>query len=254
MKIFRFIVTVLLCVAVLVGVVFAAVSMPKRLCSGYNFTVNYAGEYPAVCDSDICHLIQQNNIPTIGVAIKDVKLEQIADLLRQNPYIKSVDEVRFSSTKLKVSVTLKNILLHVYAQDGSQYFVDDEGNMLPFSMSVKENVMVANGNISDKFTKGSNIIEKKSNLNRVFKIAQCLSDDEFYQAQFRQLYVDAGNNVLLVPTVGRHVVMFGTEQNAQEKLFNLQQTYQKGLAYMGMDSYSMLDLRYKNRVIAKKRI
>lgn len=253
MKIFRFIVAVLLCAAIVVGIVLAAIQMPKRPCSGYDFKVQYAGEYPAICDSDICKLIAQNNIPTVGVPLKDVELEKIADLLEQNPYVESVDEVRFSSTKLKIQVTLKNILLHVYAQDGSQYFVDEKGNLLPFSMSVKENVMVANGKIAETFARGKNIASGKGNLTRVYKIATCLNDDEFYRAQFRQLYVDAHNEVTLVPTVGRHIVVFGTEANAQEKLFNLQQTYQKGLVYMGMDAYSTLDLRYKNRVIAKKR-
>lgn len=253
MKIFRFVVTVLLCAAIVVGIVLAAINMPKRPCSGYDFKVQYAGEYPALCDSDICQMIAQNNVHTIGVPMKDVELEKIADLLSQNPYVESVDEVRFSSTKLKIQVTLKNILLHVYAQDGSQYFVDENGNLLPFSMNVRENVMVANGNIPEKFAKGKNIASGKGNLTKAYKIATCINDDEFYRTQFRQLYIDAHNEVVLVPTVGRHIVMFGSEANAQEKLFNLQQTYQKGLAYMGMDAYSSLDLRYKNRVIAKKR-
>ena len=58
---------------------------------------------------------------------------------------------------------------------------------------------------------------------------------------------------MLIPTVGRHKVIFGTDKNMEEKLFNLQQTYQQGLAYMGMDQYATLDVRYKNRVIAKKK-
>ena len=77
--------------------------------------------------------------------------------------------------------------------------------------------------------------------------------NDFYRAQFRQFYVQNNNEVVLVPTVGRHKILFGTDKNMEEKLFNLQQTYQQGLAYMGMDQYATLDVRYKNRVIAKKK-
>jgi cell division protein FtsQ len=253
MKIFRLVTAIILCLAVLVGIVFAAVNMPKRPCSGYELVVKYDGEYPTVKEADIQQMIEDHHIETIGVPLKDVDLEQIAQHLQENPYIKTVNEVRFSSTKLRIVVTLKNLLLHVYAQDGSQYFVDEDGFMLPFSMAVTENVPVANGKIPDAFVPGKNVKNSNSNLHRVFKIAAYMDNDDFYRAQFRQLYVTNTNEVIMVPTVGRHKIFFGTDKNMEEKLFNLKQTYQQGLAYMGMDQYASLDVRYKNRVIAKKR-
>ncbi len=253
MKIFRLVTAIILCLAVLAGIVFAAVNMPKRPCSGYELVVNYDGEYPAVKEADIQQMIEDNHIETIGVPLKDVDLEQIAQHLQENPYIEKVNEVRFSSTRLRIVVTLKNILLHVYAQDGSQYFVDENGFMLPFSMVVTENVPIANGKIPDTFVQGKNVKNSGSNLQRVFRIASYMNNDDFYRAQFRQLYVTNTNEVILVPTIGRHKVIFGTDKDMEEKLFNLKQAYQQGLAYMGMDQYATLDVRYKNRVIAKKR-
>ena len=253
MKIFRLISAIILCLAVLAGIVFAAVNMPKRPCSGYDLTVKYDGEFPAVSDADILQMIDDNHIKVVGIPMKEIDLESIATQLKQNPYVKTVNEVRFSSTKLRIVVTLKNILLHVYTQDGHQYFVDEEGYMLPFSMQVRENVPVVNGKINDAFVSGKNVTESQTNLHRVFKIASYMHHNDFYNAQFRQLYVMNNNEVVLVPTVGRHKILFGTDKNMEEKLFNLQQTYQQGLAYVGMDQYATLDVRYKNRVIAKKR-
>lgn len=253
MKLFRFISAVVLCLAVVTGIVFAAVNMPKRPCSGYDLTVRYDGEYPTLNKEDLLRMIDEKHIKAIGIPLKDVDLKQITSILQANPYIKTVDEVRFSSTKLRIVVSLKNILLHVYTQDGSQYFVDEDGFMLPFSMSVKENVTIANGKITDSFASGKNVTTYPGNLHRVFNIASYMHDDDFYNAQFRQIYVMNNNEVILVPTVGRHKILFGTDKNMEEKLFNLQQTYRQGLAYVGMDQYESLDVRYKNRVIAKKR-
>ena len=253
MKIFRLVSAIILCLAVVTGIVFAAVNMPKRSCSGYDLTVNYDGNYPTVNQDDIRQMIETTPIKTIGIPMKDIDLEQIAELLQQNPYIKTVNEVRFSSTRLRIVVTLKNILLHVYTQNGQQYYVDEEGYMLPFSLSVKENVPIVNGKITDEYSDGKNVKDSQSNLHRVFKIASYMHSNDFYRTQFQQLYVMNNNEVMLIPTVGQHKVLFGTDKNMEEKLFNLQQTYQQGLAYMGMDQYATLDVRYKNRVIAKKK-
>lgn len=253
MKVFRFIMVCVLALAVVAGIVLSVIHLPKRPCSGYDFQVNYEGQYPVISEEGIAQAIQDKGIKTIGTAMKDVNLEAIAELLRQNPYIESVNQVRFSGTKLKIDITLKQILLHVYAQDGQQYFVDEQGFLLPYSGDVTENVMVANGKINERYVKGKNISKAKGNLNRVYQIATSINENDFCRAQFRQFYVDASDEVILVPTVGRHVVLFGTEKNSEEKLFNLQQTYENGLAYLDMDAYSALDVRFKNRVIAKRK-
>lgn len=253
MKIFRLVTAIILCLAVLAGIVFAAVNMPKRPCSSCEVVINYDGEYPAVKEADILKMIEDEHIGTVGVPLKDIDQEGIVQRLQAEHYIKEVNEVRLSNTKLCIVVTLRNILMHVYALDGSQYFVDETGCMLPFSMAVTENVPIVNGNISDTCAEGKIINSSNGNLYRAFKIASYMNNDDFYRAQFRQLYVTKNNELILVPTVGRHKIFFGTDKDMEEKLFNLKQTYQQGLAYIGMDQYASLDLRYKNRVIAKKR-
>lgn len=243
----------LLSVAVVVGIVFAAISLPKRSCTGYECRLHFEGQYPCLSDSDVYRIINRQCPNIIGTQLKEVNLEQVTEQLRQNPFIKSIDEVRFVGTKMRVSLTLKNVLLHVYTQTGEQFFVDEQGEMLPFSLSVKENVFIANGKINDKFVCGKDVAHTKGNLAMAFQIAESLTQNDFYSAQFRQIYITNNDEAILVPTVGRHVVLFGTQEQADDKLFNLQQTYQQGLAYVGMDNYSVLDVRYKNRVIGKKR-
>lgn len=253
MKIFRLVTAIVLCLAVLAGIIYAAVNRPKRPCSACEVVVNYDGEYPTVSEADILKLLKDNQIETIGIPVKDIDLEQIAKLLKQEKYIKAVNDVQCISTKLRINVTLKNILLHVYAKDGSQYFIDEDGIILPFSTAVKENVPVVNGNITVKYNKEKKDYECDSNLLHAFKVATYMHNDDFCQNQFRQLYVTNSDDLVLIPTIGRHIILFGKAENMEEKLFNLKQTYQQGLAYLGMDQYVSLDLRYKNRVIAKKR-
>ena len=89
-------------------------------------------------------------------------------------------------------------------------------------------------------------------MERLYLIAQAILEDPFSTAQFRQMYVNEKQEIELIPTVGNHVVLFGTEENAEDKLFNLKETYSHALVY-GVEQYKQLDARYKNRIIAKKR-
>ncbi|MEG1555453.1 MAG: hypothetical protein RR356_01860 [Bacteroidales bacterium] len=254
MKVLKAITKILLTISVIVVLVLAAVKMPNRQCSEVNVKLHYSGEVPTVSESEILSLINQAGIETVGLKLKEVDMEGINHTLSTHPYIKSINEVYFAGTQLLIDVTLKNVLLHVYPKSGDQYFIDDEGKLLPFSSRVKDNIMVVNGNIGTVYKPNSNIKTQKSNINAVFNIAKLIEENEFYTAQFRQLYVNDKNEIEIVPTVGKHVILFGDDKNAEEKLFNLKETYTNGLAYMGMDQYSLLDVRFKNRVIARKKI
>ena len=57
----------------------------------------------------------------------------------------------------------------------------------------------------------------------------------------------------MVSTIGNQVILFGTMDNAEEKLDNLKKVYQQGLPRKGYDTYTYLDARFKNRIIAQHR-
>ena len=41
-----------------------------------------------------------------------------------------------------IDITLREILIHVFTKNGNQFFVDNEGLLLPFSTKIKENLII----------------------------------------------------------------------------------------------------------------
>lgn len=249
MKIAKIISIFVLISTICVLMILAIVNIPKQKCESLKITPHTNNECVILTPEDMKQMLAEAHIDIIGKKIKEIDLEPISELLEQNPYVEKVNFIHFSNTKLLIDYTLKEIVLHVYNNNGEQFFVDSKGNLLPFTKKMTDYLPVANGNIRQAYRKGATI---QKELRPIFAISQEINKDEFCKAQFRQLYLNDENQVELVSTIGRHIIIFGDEKNAAEKLENLKHVYQDGLSHLGFERYAQLDVRFKNRVIAQK--
>lgn len=253
-KLITKILAILLAIGVMVLIIISITKIRNSECTGIKVNIAYSGENAAVSEKEVIGMIEANQIATIGVPQKEINTDSIRVVLEKHDYIKCVDKIRFNRRVLTIDITLKDFLLHVFSTNGEQYFIDKEGEMLHFSQQVQERLIIVNGNISSTYKAGKNISNLKRNiLGSAYRVALKIDADEFNRAQYREIYINENQEIELIPSVGRVVILFGDESDADEKLQNLQETYRNGLIFMDLDKYSQLDVRYKNRIIAKKR-
>jgi len=250
MKLFKNIARIALTIIVLVVIVVAMILVPKQQCGKVQITPHTRNESVVLTVSDVDRMINSAGIKTVGLKVKDVDVASIQRILQNNPYVKEVNFVHFSGNKLMIDYTLRNIILHVFNNRGEQYFVDDEGYILPYSQKMTDYLMVANGNISQPFKQ---LAKASRELETVVKLANEILSDDFNAVQYRQIFVTNNKQLELVSTMGQQKILFGTLDNSTEKLQNLQNVYRNGLSRKGYDTYAMLDVRYKNRVIAQRK-
>lgn len=250
MKLARFISIFLLISTICVLMILAIVKIPNQKCESIKITPHSQNESVVVTPQDIRQMMADAHMDIIGKKIKEIDLEPLSQLLEDNPYIEKVNFVHFSNSKLLVDYTLKQIVLHVFNEQGQHYFVDSKGMLLPFSSKMTDYLPIANGHIQQSYKKGAKI---NKDLLPIFVVSQEINKDDFYKAQFRQLYRNDQNQIELVSSVGHQIILFGDEQNAAEKLSNLKHVFQDGLTHLGYDRYAQLDARFKNRIVAQKK-
>ncbi len=250
MKYLQSIIRIILIISVLVIIVLAIVEMPKKSCESIQAIPHTQNESVILAQHEVEALLKKAGIQTIGKKIKEIDLPAITELLQKNPYVKEINFVHFAGSKLVIDYTLRNIILHVYTNDGDQYFVDDEGALMPYTNKIQDFLFIANGNIHQHYKSGDTA---KKELASIVELANLLNSDAFYKAQFRQIYRNEKNQIELVSTIGNQIILFGNMDNAEEKLDNLKQVYQNGISHKGYDQYAQLDVRYKNRVVAQHR-
>lgn len=250
MKYVKAITRIVLIISVLVIIIWAIVAVPKRQCSNISVTPHTLNESVVFNAKDVEQLLLTNNIDVIGKPMKKINVAAITQMLSDNPYVKEVNFVNFSNNRLIIDYTLKNIILHVYSTDGDQYFVDDEGNLLPYTSKMTDFLTIANGNIQQHYKKGDTA---RKELNQIVNIVNAINEDDFCKQQFKQIYLNDHKQVELVSTLGNQIILFGDDENISEKLDNLKQVYEEGLTRKGFDTYAQLDVRFKNRVIAQRK-
>ena len=72
-------------------------------------------------------------------------------------------------------------------------------------------------------------------------------------AQIEQLYVNKEFEIELIPRVGNHRIVVGDATDIKTKLDKLKVFYDKGLNKTGWNEYSVINLKFANQVVCKKR-
>ena len=226
------VVRILLSIMLIVVLVLAFVYMPKQRCERISSVVHTQNESVTVGPKDVDALIANAGIEVVGKAVKEVDPGQIAELLKANPYIENVNFVHFAGRKLVIDYTLREIVLHV------------------FTPKMQDYLMIVNGNVGDSYKVGK---KAPKGVRDALSLTEVILANDFYQAQFRQIYLRGNNDIELTSAIGGQTILFGSVENAAEKLANLKTVYEKGLSHKGYNTYAQLDARYKNRIIATRK-
>lgn len=249
MKFFKPIVRILLVLILLVGLVLAFVMMPEQKCEQITAVPHTENESLLLGQEDVLGILDNAGIEIVGEAKKSIDLGKIAEELKKNPYVKEVGFVQFAGSKLVIDYTLRNIVLNVFTSDGENYFVDDNGVLVPYTPRMQDCLMVVNGNITNNYKHGG---KAQKNVREALEITKHINKDEFCKAQFRQIHINTSNEPELMSTIGGQAILLGDASNIDEKLDNLKTVYENGLPHKGYNTYAKLDARYKNRIIGTR--
>lgn len=246
-------VSIIVTILVFSIVIVAIVQKQSAVCSKIEIKITPEKNSPLVSTSEIEKMISDSNIVVIGKTTKELKsvVGKIADIVTLHPFIQECRNIYFTNSSMVIEIAQSHPLLHLFSANNKQYFIDQRGFIIPYHSNFQENVLIAHGNIPYNFeTKIAS--DSIPLLHSLYTIAKYITSDPFTDAQFRQLYVNRNQNIELIPTVGKQVILFGDETDAEAKLLHLSKLYREILPYHGINDYTLLDARFKNRIIAKK--
>lgn len=198
---------------------------------------------------------------TNPVVIERVKnasyTDKIEKVLDKNPYIDKVDSYFTLDGKLLINIKEKEPIIRIYDSGKEGFYIDDNGEIFPVSRQFAPRIIIANGHIKDKVTDhNSNIsdsIYHNTVLLELFRLTQLINQNELLKVQINQIYVNSKGEFDLIPELGNHLVQFGTMDNADVKLRNLDAYYRKYLKTHNWDNYETINLTYKDQIVCTKK-
>lgn len=187
----------------------------------------------------------------IGAKRNGLMLDEMEGALERYPFIEKADVSIDLSGKLIVKVLQRNPVLRIISNKGNSYYVAKNGYKMPLHPGFAPRVLVANGNIAESLTDTAFVGSKTA--SDLLLIAAYCNSNPFWHSQIEQLYVDNYMDILLIPKVGNHSIVFGSADHLEKKFEMLKTFYHKGLNATGWDKYKSINLKYEGQIVAGKK-
>ncbi len=196
--------------------------------------------------------------------IKNINIRSLEEFFDSYPYIAKSQVFSTSKGVLHIEIKQRVPILRIFQKYDDSYYLDKQGELMPVSEDFTAHVPVANGEINAPYNlhygvsysqlEGRDDLQKSEKLlGDLYTLTTNLRQDELWNAQFNQIYVDKSGDFELIPRVGNHNIVLGSTERLNEKLRKLKIFYFEGLDKTGWNEYSTINLKFDNQVVCTKR-
>ena len=211
------------------------------LCEGLQIVLRDSLDKHFVTEGDVIYMLKTSKLFPVEQPMNEINTEKIEQELMTNEMISKIEAFKTPSKNIKLEIEQKMPILRVNSTSGN-YYIDNIGSVMPLSRHYVAHVLVASGYINKEFA-----------MNELYHFVQFLQDNEFWNNQIDQIYVDADQEVELIPLVGNHKILLGSFDDYQKKLDNLKLFYEQAIPKVGWEKYSLINLKYRNQIVCTKR-
>lgn len=191
--------------------------------------------------------------------LENIKPYHIEKIVVNHPSIKNAQVYKTINGKLIVNVIQRKPIVRIFTKN-SNYYIDEEGGLMPFSNQYTPHVLIVTGRVNEPFSKRykynyknlTDSIKPKTYLDDIYQMAVFIQKSDFWKAQIEQIHVNKDLDMVLIPKVGNHKIVFGGVDNLEKKFNKLMVFYKKGLSKTGWNEFSIVNLKYKNQVVCTK--
>ena len=190
---------------------------------------------------EVKYMLQQSKKYPLAQPMSDISTRSIEETLKQSPFVETAECYKTESGHICIDLTQRLPVVRVKAENGDDYYIDDEGRVMSNTRYVSD-LVVATGHINRNYAQ-----------KVLTRIGNSIVHDKFWRNQIEQLHVLNDGSIEMVPRVGEHIIYLGAPSNIQRKLERLQKFYQYGLSQAGWNKYSYISLEFDNQIICKKK-
>lgn len=239
----------LLAVATCTLLIAAMQKKEEKECTDIKVEINGAHDHVFVDKKDVM-LVMQNNSAAKGKATAAIDLQKIETMLSKNAWVKKADLFFDNKQVLHVNIEEREPLARLFTLSGNSYYIDSSCKRLPLSDELSARVPMFTSFPSDK-----KVLSHPDSLllQDVKKIAQYIQQDSFLLAQTAQVDITPQHRFEIIPVLGNQLIRIGDAENIDEKFAKLLAFYKQVWGKTGFEKYEIIDVQYKDQVVATKR-
>lgn len=189
---------------------------------------------------EIKKLLSQEQLYPLSLPMSEISPRRIEEALQKSPFVEKAECYKTHNGHVCINIKQRIPVVRVMAENGENYYIDTQGNMMPESYFVTD-LVIATGAINRKYA--------RTILTRV---ANYIQQDKFWKNQIVQINVLSDGTMEVVPRVGDHIVYLGVPKEIDKKLDRLRKFYLYGLNKAGWGKYSYINVEFNNQIICKR--
>lgn len=241
---------------------FVAENKRKAVCETIKVSILDSTINRFIYSSEVRDIILEDQKDLLGKSFSKINKGNIEKLVNNQAFVKDAQVYATIDGTLHVDLKQRKPILRVVNGKRGSYYIDTDGVIFPLSKNYTSRVLIANGYIFEPFDwKGKReLVFPPGEMNRrarviydLYTLADFISKDELWRAQFAQIYVNSKYEFELIPRVGAHIIYLGDISDYQEKFRNLNAMYHHGFSNTGWNQYQTINLKFKNQVVCTKR-
>jgi cell division protein FtsQ len=249
-KIFSVIVWSLTGLVLIVLLVAAGTHNSQRQCKSVVVNIISTDDIRYIQEKEILAVLSEGNTGSFaGKYVGAINLKKKEELLEKNIWIRNADLYFDHQDRLQVMIEQRIPVARVFCKDQSTFYVDDQGVRLPFSFT-----QIASVPVFTSFPESSQKLNPKDSLllMQVRDMGLYLHNEPFWKALIDQIEL-SGTEMLFIPKVGNHEILFGEGNMIKQKFNRLKIFYNQIIAKTGWNYYSRLDLRFNKLLVGVRR-
>jgi cell division protein FtsQ len=237
--------------ATLVLLIAAIRSRNDKTCKAIAIQVNGQDKGKWLLDrNDIINQLTSNGTEKIkGRALATFDLRKLEEKLENHVWIKDAEIFFDNNETMQVRLTERQPLARIFTAQGNSFYLDAESKRLPLSERLTLKLPLFTGYPYEKIMP----LKDSMLLNGVIAISKYIAADSFWSAQIAQVDITPAGNFEMVPTVGNHVIEFGSGQQTDRKFSKLMTFYKQVLSKAGINKYARINVQYDQQVIGIKK-
>jgi cell division protein FtsQ len=203
-------------------------------------------KYHFIQEQEIMDLaINSRHIDIMHTPISRLDIRTMEQLIMNDPWVAFAQVYVDNERVLHMYVTQRIPVARVFQQNGNSFYLDTTLSIMPLSEHYVYYTTVVTNVPQFKNDSTSWSLRKD-----IIALTRYLQADTFWNAQVSQVVVDSPGMYEFVPILGDHRIILGDANATGEKLRNLFTFYKGVLNRIGWDKYQVLDVRFKDQVVA----
>lgn len=205
-----------------------------------NIVIDIDDKYNFIEEDDITDVLKRNKLYPLNKPISHKETDKIEKTLSKMSLSKEV-ECYIGDSTLFIDITQRKPVYRVFTNNES-YYVDNDRKIMPTSSNFTAKVPIAIGKI-----------DKVQATEEVYDIISYLVEDEYWNSLFKQIYITADQELILISKQGVEEILLGDMSEYKEKLSTLKKWYEQYPERNCDTLYSRINLKYDDIIYCTRK-